>query len=150
MDVFFRTIPGLLESIDDSDEVRNAFIFAAWRRIAGGQIQERTAPVEFENKRLTIAVADKTWQRNLESLASQLLFKLNALIGKPLVSFIEFRIDPKAISDRDVKVEHNAETDLSALKGLSPDIAKAASTIADPALRQTVMLAAANCLSREK
>jgi len=150
MDAFFRTIPSLLESIDDSEEVRNAFIFAAWRRIAGGQILERTAPVKFENKRLTIAVADKTWQRNLESLASQLLFKLNALIGKPLVTFIEFRIDPMSISDRDIKVEKRSENNLSALEGLSPDIADAASAIADPALRQVVMLAAANCLSREK
>src|SRR5688500_5604840 len=97
MDVFFRTLPGIFDTIDASDEVRQAFVFAAWRRVAGEQIVERTAPIDFIEKRLVIGVADNTWKRNLETLAAQLVFKLNAMLGRPTVNFIEFRIVPDAV-----------------------------------------------------
>src|SRR5690349_945175 len=94
MNAFISTLPGVFDAIEASDEVRDAFVFAAWRSVAGEQVFERTTPLSVEEKRLVIAVSDKTWKRNLETLASQLLFKLNAALGKPLVDFIEFRISP--------------------------------------------------------
>jgi len=46
MDAFFRTLPGVFEAIETSDEVRAAFVFAAWKRVAGAQVTCRTAPIE--------------------------------------------------------------------------------------------------------
>lgn len=144
MDAFFRTLPGVFEAIDASDEVRDAFVFAAWRRVAGGQITERTALSGFEDRRLVIAVPDITWKRNLESLASQLVFRLNASFGKPTVDFIEFRVSPSEIP---AKTENRREDDVDAVS-LPPEIAVSASAIGDEKLRRTVLRAAANCLSR--
>ena len=146
MDAFFRTLPGVFEAIDATDEVRSAFVFAAWRKVAGSQIVERSHPIELLDKRLVIAVADKTWQRNLESLAPQLLFKLNTALGRVTVNFIEFRIEPSAIekpAPKDNKFD-------AAEAGLPSELARAATEIRDEKLRKTVMLAAANCLSRPK
>lgn len=146
MDAFFRTLPGVFDVIDASDEVRNAFVFAAWRRVAGGQIVERTAPFDVVEKRLVIAVADKTWQRNLETLASQLVFKLNATLGRPMVNFIEFRIMPDVINASSESVRSGTDEDLS----LPSEIAASADAIGNEKLRNTVLKAAANCLARPR
>jgi hypothetical protein len=151
MDALFRTLPGLFDAVEGSAEVREAVIFAAWRRIAGEQISDRTAPIAVEGKRLIVAVADKTWKRNLEALSSQLLFKLNAVLGSSLVKFIEFRIEPASISHEHLKPESETdrnEADRIALTNLGPDVARPAALIKDKAMRRTFMLAAANCLSR--
>lgn len=144
MDAFFRTLPGVFEAIDASDEVRSAFVFAAWRRVAGAQIVERSQPVELLEKRLVVAIADKTWQRNLESLAPQLLFKLNAALGRVTVNFIEFRIEPAAL-ERPARTDHHIE---DGEWELPEQLIMAAKAIRDDKLRKTVTLAAGSCLSR--
>jgi len=148
MDAFFRTLPGVFDAIDASPEVKEAFVCAAWKRVAGAQLTERTAPFTLDGKRLVIAVTDITWQRNLESLAPQLLFRLNAALGRPLIEFIEFRIDAGA-------VEAGAETSgKTEVKPDSTDIPRevfdSAAAIKDEQLRKAVLNAAANCLSRNK
>ena len=145
VNAFISTLPGVFDAIEASDEVRDAFIFAAWRSVAGEQVFERTAPLSVENKRLVIAVTDKTWKRNLETLASQLLFKLNASLGKPLVDFIEFRISPSDIVPSDFSTE-DVEDELPP----PVELAVSARAIRNEELRATVLKAAANCLSRRK
>lgn len=148
MDAFFRTLPGVFEAIDAADEVREAFVLAAWKRVAGSQLIERTAPIGLISKRLAIAVPDVTWQRNLESLAGQLLFRLNATLGRPLVDFIEFRIDLETVS-----AAQAAEPVREAEPGrgeLPTEIFESAANIKDDQLRKAVLNAAANCLSRNE
>lgn len=148
MDAFFRTLPGVFEAIDASDEVRQAFVYAAWKRVAGAQLTERTVPVSLTDKRLAIAVADKTWQRNLESLAPQLLFRLNNTLGRPLVEFIEFRIDADAVEAANRGFE-KAQTRPDSTE-IPREVFDSAAAIKDDQLRKAVLNAAANCLSRNK
>ena len=145
MNAFISTLPGVFDAIETSDEVRDAFIFAAWRKVAGEQVYTRTTPLLVEEKRLVIAVADKTWKRNLETLASQLLFKLNANLGKPLVDFIEFRVSASDIVPSAIKTEKVDEASTPPM-----EVAVSARSIRSEELRSTVMRAAANCLSRRK
>jgi hypothetical protein len=148
MDAFFRALPGVFEAIDASDEVRQAFVFAAWRRVAGAQLTERTEPLALDEKRLVVAVSDNTWRRNLESLAGQLVFRLNATLGRPLVDFIEFRIDEPAVEAAlSRKAEPTADADSTELP---TEISDSAAAIKDEQLRKAVLNAAANCLSRNK
>ena len=147
MDAFFRTLPGVFEAIEASDEVRKAFVCAAWKRVAGAQLTERTTPAALEGKRLVIAVADRTWQRNLETLGSQLLFRLNAMLGRPLVDFIEFRIDALAVESAYVE---DAGMEQQPFGGELPtEIFESAASIRDDQLRKLVLSAAMNCLSRK-
>lgn len=146
MDAFFRTLPGVFEAIDASDEVKEAFVFAAWRRVAGAQLTERTAPLAIEGKRLTVAVADRTWQLNLELLAPQLVFRLNAALGRPMVEYIAFRIDEQAAAA--AHAEDTARADDATRGGLPTEIFESASNIKDDQLRKAVLNAAANCLNR--
>jgi hypothetical protein len=145
MNAFISTLPAVFDAMESSDEVRNAFIFAAWRNIVGEQIFERTTPLSVEGKRLVIAVSDKTWKRNLESLATQLLFKLNAALGKSFIDFIEFRVSAADIVPPRGKTGE-ADEDLPA----PMEIAVSARSIRNEELRATVLKAAANCLSRRR
>ena len=147
MDAFFRALPGVFEAIDASDEVRRAFVFAAWRRVAGAQLTERTEPLDLDDKRLIVAVADRTWQANLESLAGQLLFRLNATLGRPLVDFIEFRIDEPAV---EASLNGKPEPEAPDSEEIPIEISESAAAIKDEQLRKAVLHAAANCLSRSK
>lgn len=146
MNAFFRTLPGVFEAIESLDEVRTAFVFAAWRHIAGEQIRMRTAPFELEGRRLIVAVPDKTWQRNLESLARQLVFGLNTALGRSLVHRIEFHIEPSVISSKRTADDNDLERSWA----VPPkELVKAAAGIRDEHLRTTVLNAAANCLERK-
>ena len=147
MDAFFRTLPGVFEAIDASPEVKEAFVYAAWKRVAGAQLADRTALSSLKEKRLVIAVADKTWQRNLESLAPQLLFRLNAMLGRPLIEFIEFRIDATAVEAGNVKSDKTEARHDST--ELPQEVFESAAAIKDDQLRKAVLNAAANCLSRK-
>jgi hypothetical protein len=146
MNAFISTLPGVIDAIEASDEVRDAFVFAAWRSVAGEQVFERTTPLSVEGTRLVIAVSDKTWKRNLETLARQLLFSLNAALGRPVVDFIEFRVAPEAVELVD-------RTSATAEREVPPppvEVSVSSRRIRDDALRETVLKAAVNCLSRQK
>ncbi|MDI1242598.1 MAG: DUF721 domain-containing protein [bacterium] len=145
MKAFISTLPGVFDAMDGSDQVRDAFIFAAWRNVAGDQVFSRTTPLFVEEKRLVIAVTDKTWKRNLETLASQLLFKLNDAIGKSLINFIEFRVSPADILPHVGRTADGVDE-----LPLPVEIEVSASAIRNDELRETVLKAAANCLSRRK
>jgi len=145
MNAFISTLPGVFDAIESSSEVRDAFVFAAWRNIAGEQVFERTTPLLVDGKRLVIAVSDKTWKRNLESLGSQLLFKLNAALGKSLIDFIEFRVSAADIVPPVGKSE-DRDDELPA----PMEITVSARSIRNEELRATVLKAAANCLSRRR
>src|SRR5215470_7331191 len=96
MDEIFAALPALLKEHSGSEEVRRAVAFAVWQRVAGEHLSEHTTPIDFIDDRLIVAVADRSWQRNLEALSGEMLYRLNSKIGTKLVGFIEFRIDQNA------------------------------------------------------
>lgn len=145
MRAFISALPGVFEAIEASDEVREAFVFAAWRHVAGPQMSDRTSPVAVEKRKLVVAVADKAWKRNLESLAAQLLYKLNAALGRDIIDYIEFRVLPDRVSYAETTSEGATADETS----LPDELAASLATIADSELRQTVATAAATCLSRK-
>jgi predicted nucleic acid-binding Zn ribbon protein len=92
MEQLFSAIPAILKSLAPNPEADKAIVFAAWKRCSGELLSARTTPVDFSDNRLFIAVADKTWQRNLQDLSPQMLAKLNDHLGQGMVKFIEFQI----------------------------------------------------------
>lgn len=142
---FISALPGVFDAIEASDEVRDAFVFAAWRHVAGEQTAERTSPITVDDRKLVVAVDDKTWKRNLESLAPQLLFQLNSALGRSLIDLIEFSVDPARIERRERRLQ-DADDD-SVL--MPRDLTTAADRIQDPGLRDDVLRAAGACLSRK-
>jgi hypothetical protein len=148
----FRTLPGIFDDVEGAEMVREAVVFAAWRRIAGDGLAEHAVPLRLEKGRLFIAVSNQMWQRQLKDLCGQMVFRLNAALGTPTVTYIELQIDEKAVQaqrseSRISNVEHLRH---EALEEITPELAIAADRIGDDELRRQFLLAAGNCLVRKK
>ena len=153
MQELFRALPKLLKEFEDTEEVREAVVFAAWRRIAGESLSEHTVPFRLFNKHLIVAVADKMWKRHLESLSGQMIFKLNSVLSQPVVTFIEFRIEAATLAAERAKHQKQILSDEElkeiALDQVTPQLRRAADAIADDNLRYQFLLAAGSCLARK-
>ena len=97
MNQLIKSLPGVLRAAGDSTEVAEAAAIVAWKHAAGDGLKEHAIPLKLENRTLTIAVADAIWQKQLHSMRGQLLFRVNSILGKPLVSVLDFVIDPKLV-----------------------------------------------------
>ncbi len=153
MNELFRALPALLKEFDDNPDVREAVIFAAWRKIAGENLRGQTMPLNLFGKRLIIAVTGETWRKHLEYLSPQMIFKINSVLGQALVTYIEFRVDEKAVlQERATLVvkQDDAITDESALGEVTAKMRHSADAIKDPHLRYQFLLAAGSCLVRKK
>ena len=143
----FRTLPGVLGDAEKMAEIRQAIVFAAWRRVAGETLGEHAVPAELNDSTLVVAVANSTWQRHLQDLCGQMVFKLNAALRAPLVTFIELRIDENAVNAERVTRDESELRRMAELE-ISPELKSAANNIADEELRKQFLLAAGNCLVR--
>jgi hypothetical protein len=95
MNQLIKSLPGVLRAAGDSTEVAEAAAIAAWKHAAGDGLKDHAVPLKLEGRTLTIAVADAIWQKQLHSMRGQLLFRVNSILGKPLVGALDFVVDPK-------------------------------------------------------
>jgi hypothetical protein len=154
MDDLIRTLPKLLRAAGETEEVMEAAAFIAWRRVAGDGLRAQAVPFRLYRKTLIVAVMDATWQKQLEPMSGQLLFRLNSLLGQAVVTYIEFRIDPKTVrAERDrarVRETNRVEQERRALDSISGEISEAADAIHDDDLRHRFLLAAGSCIDRRE
>ena len=137
MEQLFAALPHLLKELGANHAVEEQMVFAAWRRVAGPMLNERTKPVEYFENRLIVVVEDQSWQRNLESLAPTMVAKVNAATEQGTVKYIEFRIDKKAI-ERQQKPKRELTSD-----AVPDSLRAAADQITDERLRKSFLEAAA-------
>ena len=145
MTSLLNLLPRMLRHVGDSDEARQHAVFAAWTAAVGSQVRKATEPLRLERKTLIVAVADQTWRTQLDRIKGQALFRLNSLLGAPVITAIEFVINPDSLSDTSPSLEtfHFVAPEIAALP-LSDDAAR----ISDPELRAVFLRAAGKCLER--
>jgi Dna[CI] antecedent DciA-like protein len=138
-------VPQMLLRASDSDEAREQAVFAAWVVIVGGPVRKVTAPIRLERKTLIVAVSDSTWRTQLMSMRGQALFKLNSLLGSPVVTTIEYVINPTLIvPEREAADEVKFVAPERQVAGLRDQ----ADQIPDPEIRRVFLSAAGKCLER--
>ncbi|HLM00816.1 MAG TPA: DUF721 domain-containing protein [Pyrinomonadaceae bacterium] len=154
MNELFRALPALLRQMEDNESLRQAVVFAAWRRIAGEGLREHAVPLRLFQKHLIVAVMSETWKKHLEHLSGQMIFKLNSSLEQPLVTFIEFRVDEETVKQERAKYQKNKIDEQRqrqlALEQVTPKMRRAADSIKDENLRYQFLLAAGSCLARKK
>ena len=154
MDDLIRTLPKLLRAAGETEEVLEAAALVAWRRVAGEGLRAQAVPFRLYRKTLIVAVLDAAWQKQLEAMSGQLLFRLNSLLGQAVVTYIEFRIDPKTVhAERSRAQAHETnrvEQERRALLSVSGEISAAADAIHDEDLRQRFLIAAGSCIDRRE
>ncbi|HEX8137512.1 MAG TPA: DciA family protein [Pyrinomonadaceae bacterium] len=154
MDDLIRALPKLLRAAGEAEEVAEAAARVAWRRASGPALRGQAVPFRLYRKTLIVAVTDATWKKQLEAMSGQLLFRLNSLLGHPLVTYIEFRIDPATVrAEREslASAETNAaEQEQRALRSAAGKVLSAAAAIHDEDLRRRFLLAAGSCIDRRE
>lgn len=144
----FRSISAIFRDAKAGTEAQQAVVFAAWKRAAGPQLSAHAVPVKFDMKRLTVAVSGVRWKQQMEDLGGQMVFRLNAAFGAPVLNFIEFVVDETAVREV-LERSGGRSTEPGKYRGeLSPEILAAAASIKDPKLRTDFLAAAGECIER--
>lgn len=145
MTSLLNLLPQMLRHIGDSAEARQQAVFAAWTAAVGSQVRKVTQPLRLERKTLIVAVPDHTWRTQLDRVKGQALFRLNSLLGAPVITTIEFVINPDSLShDSPAPREFHFVAPEKAALPLSDDAAR----ISNPELRDAFLRAAGKCLER--
>ncbi len=154
MEDLIRALPKLLRAAGEAEEVLEAAALVAWRRVMGEEMRRQAVPFRLYRKTLIVAVADSTWQKQLEAMSGQLLFRLNSLLGQAVITYIEFRIDPKTVAavraSLREKQQAREEQERRAREQVRGDLTDAARAIQDEELRQRFLLAAGSCIERRE
>jgi hypothetical protein len=142
-----KSLPTVLRASGNAAEVAEAAALAAWKHAAGAGLKEHAVPLRLENRTLIVAVADRIWQKQLTSMRGQMLFRINSILGQPLVSTLDFVIDQKLVKPRVEQTEQQNE----ALDNEVPlELWSAANAIHDKELRKSFLKTALLSLKRRK
>ena len=145
MDQLIKTLPAILKAAGASEEVRQAACIAAWKQAVGEGLSIHVVPIQLIHQTLVVVVADNTWLRQLEQMWGQLLYRLNAVLGQPLVKSIELRVDPKTLA----ALGYQPATKGKAVDHQVPaELLTAAAGIDDADLRRAFLGAATSCTRR--
>jgi len=146
MDALIKSLPNVLRATGDSTEVKEAAAIAAWKHAAGEGLRNHAVATKLEGNTLVVEVRDAIWQKQLATMKSQLLFRVNSVLGQTLLQNIEFRVNPKAVSVAQLEKAESAEI----LDNEVPiELWSAASAIEDKQLRQKFLKAAIGSLRRK-
>jgi hypothetical protein len=139
-----RLLPKLLRVNGGNPELA---VKLAWNRAAGSGLRQHAVPLRLDEKTLTVAVADAIWQKQLEHMRAELIYRTNNLLGKGMVESLVFRIEPGAVRTRQDAAPPRAT---AGHESPPEELLFAAGTISDEDLRARFMRAAQNCISRRE
>jgi hypothetical protein len=153
MDDLIRALPNLLKAAGDSEEVAEAAAFVAWRRVAGEQLRGQAVAFRLHRKMLVVAVPDTSWKKQMEAVCNQLLFRLNSALGQAVVTYIEFRVDPKTVREerarlRITEIDHEKHERRALAHART--LNDAATAIKDEQLRRRFLLAAGSYMEAQE
>ena len=147
MNQLIKSLPTVLRASGNSTEVAEAAAIAAWKHAAGDGLKAHAVALKLENRTLTVAVADPIWQKQLNAMRGQLLFRVNTILGQPLVSAFNFVIDRERVKPRVAQPEPDEEL----LDNEVPlELWSAANQIHDKELRKNFLKTALLSLKRKK
>jgi hypothetical protein len=146
MNQLIKSLPQVLRASGNSAEVAEAAAIAAWKHAAGDGLKEHAIALKLENRTLTVAVADPIWQKQLTAMRGQLLFRVNTILGQPLVSAFNFVIDRERAKPRVEQPEQEEPLD----NEVPLELWSAANTIHDKELRKNFLKTALLSLKRKR
>lgn len=92
---------------------------AAWPVAVGKRLASRTGPVHLIGSRLVVYVEDAVWQSQLYTLREQIMGRLEQVLGRRLVTALEFRV---AVPKPGVRREETASHLFDEADGISDPV----------------------------
>jgi len=146
MNQLIKSLPQVLRASGNAAEVAEAAAIAAWKHAAGDGLKEHAVAFKLENRTLTVAVADPIWQKQLTAMRGQLLYRVNTILGQPLVNAFNFVIDREHVKPRVKQPEQEESLD----NEVPLELWAAANTIHDKELRKNFLKTALLSLKRKR
>ena len=87
-------IDGVLKDFRSTPDFELTDIWRLWDQVVGETIAPNARPAAFKGDLLIVHVSSSTWIHQLQFLKNDLIVKLNAALGKPLIQEIKFKIGP--------------------------------------------------------
>jgi len=145
MNRLIDTLPAILRAAGSSEEVADAACRAAWKHAVGEALAGHAVPIGLEGQTFAIAVPDNVWKQQLEHMRGHLLYRLNAVLGGPVVKSLDLRIDPARVEAARAATSLPGEN-----RSLSvpAEVLSAAAEISDTELRRAFIGAATTCIDR--
>ena len=140
-------LPKILAGARESAELNEIAAKIAWRRVSGEGLRDHAVPTQLQEKVLVVSVGDAVWQKQLQPMSAELVFRINKLLRRNVIERIEFRIDPRAIGR--VAAEHRSSSS-RVREPLPSTVVTSAAGIQDSELRERFMRAAENCIERRE
>lgn len=151
MNAFIEALPSVLRAAGESDEVAFAAAVAAWKVVAGETLRDLAIPTSLIDNTLAVAVEDAIWQKQLEAMRGQFLFRLKSILGQPLVRTLSFRVEPETVTAaRKARALHLDRFDDFENSVIPLELLSAAACIQDPKLRAAFISAANKSLNRQE
>ena len=144
METFIKALPAVIKAAGGSEEVLEAACLGAWKHAVGETLNARAQAEALRGNTLVVAVEDKVWQRQLEQMRDQFLFRLNKVLGTPVVKVMEFRIAPEKFAVKESSTISSAES----TRAIPIELISAAANIEDAGLRKAFLGAAVSCVNR--
>jgi len=144
MENFIKALPAVISAAGGSEEVIEAACLGAWKHAVGEALSGRAIAERFTGNTLVVAVEDKIWQKQLEQMRDQFLFRLNKVLGTPLIKGLEFRIAPESFQRNSPVVNEST----SSQRPIPIELISAAANIEDAGLRKAFLGAAVSCVNR--
>ena len=87
-------LPGTIEELGISEQLKRAAVFAAWRALAADLPAHARAarPIRFQQGTLVVEAPSSAAVHELHMRTPQLMRDLNTRMGRPLVTKLEFRV----------------------------------------------------------
>jgi predicted nucleic acid-binding Zn ribbon protein len=142
VEAFIKALPGVIEAAGASPVVLEAACLGAWKHAVGETLSARAQAEALRDQTLVVAVEDMVWQRQLEQMRDQFLFRLNNVLGRRVVKVIEFRIAPEKFAVQ------KPVADKTQTRSIPIELVSAAASIKDPGLRKAFLGAAVSCVNR--
>ncbi len=124
-----------------------------WSTVVGSHLCAVTRPAWYDLRHLVVEVKDTAWKRELEHLTPEIMSRLEALAGLPMVDGITFRVraarfrttqtDPGKRLSRDEAMAANPRQ-----ADLSPELRAPLETITDVSLRDRLQAVMGKYLTR--
>lgn len=148
MDQLIKTLPAILKASGASEEVAEAACVGAWKHVVGEGLSNHAVPVQLQSTTLVVVVEDATWKKQLEQMRGQFLFRLNSILGQPLVKSIEFRVDPKRLAQFRGSEDDAGKRKERPDQQIPAELLAAAAAIEDVELRRAFLGAATSSARR--
>jgi len=141
-----QLLPDLIKLANGQADVLSAACCAAWALSVGEATRRSSRTVALTDRTLTVAVRDVRWKRQLETLAPQILFRLNSLLRQPLVTRIHIIVDEPFV----VRGIRRPALPPLPVVALPEEVVASAGVIRDEALRAQFLRLASACLARDR